>query len=126
MSSVFLFVYGTMLKGCKNHYRVEDLEFVGAAITRGVLFHRGNCPAMKPGQKTIHGEVYKVHLPRLSVIDTHEGFAPLRAASRNVYNRVVRRVSLTNGLRVPCHLYLFNLEVEGLPEIENGIYSEAV
>lgn len=62
-----LFVYGTLMKGFKYHYAMEDSRFLGCAKTKDnfALYARQypfvtSIPNSDAHSTTIHGEVYEV------------------------------------------------------------------
>ncbi|MGD2063612.1 MAG: gamma-glutamylcyclotransferase [Nitrospirota bacterium] len=75
MATTLLFVYGTLLRGERNHHLLHDATCLGAARTEAAyeLVDVGGYPAMVPGGTTaIVGEVYAVDDPALAAIDRLE------------------------------------------------------
>jgi gamma-glutamylaminecyclotransferase len=82
----FLFVYGTMKRGLRNHKRLEKAKFVGEGVSVGnaYLMWTKRLPGV-PGKRLlapvltldgvfrIRGEVYEVDGPTLAHIDLCEG-----------------------------------------------------
>jgi len=69
-----LFVYGTLMKGMRNHVYLEKAQFVGEATTKPEfeLMTNGSIPAMREGKETVKGEVYEVDDATLQGLDVLE------------------------------------------------------
>ena len=69
-----LFVYGTLMKGMRNHVYLEKAQFVGEATTepKYELMSNGSIPAMRDGKETVRGELYEVDDETLSSLDVLE------------------------------------------------------
>lgn len=104
-----LFVYGTMLRGMRNHWRVEDSEFLGEFKTAlpykmTVDFWRSTnhpVPYVSRAGRTarIRGELYRVDAATLKMIDRYEGHP-------QVYRRERVKVFHTlNGETVSAWVY---------------------
>ncbi len=77
---MLLFVYGTLMKGEKNHHMMRKAEYVGdASLPHAYLVHLGGFPglmfqhATDTTSKRVKGEVYKVTLELLHALDVFEG-----------------------------------------------------
>jgi gamma-glutamylcyclotransferase (GGCT)/AIG2-like uncharacterized protein YtfP len=69
-----LFVYGTLMKGMRNHVYLERAQFLGEATTapQYELMTNGSIPAMKDGKETVKGELYEVDDETLQSLDVLE------------------------------------------------------
>lgn len=69
-----LFVYGTLMKGMRNHTYLEKAQFVGDAETKPEyeLLSNGSIPAMRPGTEVVKGELYEVDEETLKGLDVLE------------------------------------------------------
>ena len=70
-----VFVYGTLLRGERNHSLLQNARFVGEAVTQPnfELADLGSYPAMVPGGSTpIAGEIYAVNAAELAALDALE------------------------------------------------------
>ena len=107
----YLFLYGTLKRGERNHHLLAGESFVGEAFTepRYRLYDCGTHPALVEDEtngRAIHGEVYLVGPTTLRRLDVLED-AP------NLYElRPVRLQDFT----APVWTYLYRQEVRGLPE----------
>jgi gamma-glutamylcyclotransferase (GGCT)/AIG2-like uncharacterized protein YtfP len=93
---VFVFVYGTLKRGEKNHHWLEGASFQGEAELNGVVLHDlGPFPMAVVGEGTAIGEVYAVEGSGLARLDELEGYPRL-------YDRQV--LSLCDGRRAWVYL----------------------
>ncbi len=104
-----VFVYGTLLRGLRNHYLLDGASFVRADVTvdRFTLLDFGRYPAVVPRPRDpIHGEVYDVDDDVLVALDALEDYP-------RWYDRV--QVQLAGG--GAAWMYVFNHppEAEGRP-----------
>jgi gamma-glutamylcyclotransferase (GGCT)/AIG2-like uncharacterized protein YtfP len=72
-----LYVYGTLMRNQRNHWRLYGSKFVGQAVVGGELFQfRG--PGMdfpllrRHPNHLVHGEIYEVSRGVLDIQDWHE------------------------------------------------------
>ncbi len=73
---ILLFVYGTLLRGERNHSRMGSSRFLGeVATSNGLeLRDRGRFPGMvKASQGCVQGELYRVNGEVLADLDELEG-----------------------------------------------------
>lgn len=78
--SKLVFVYGTLRKGGKLSYAMENGEYLGdhATPSRYKMIDLGQYPAVTPnGDTAIVGEVYRVADEYMSVLDNIEGYPDL-------------------------------------------------
>jgi len=108
-----VFVYGTLLRGEKNHDLLMGSPFLGMARTEPLfsLFNLGGFPAMcRHGCTSVVGEVYEVSQEVLETIDELEGHP-------NWYRRTP--ISLSEGMVAETYL-LEPDQVEGGVLISSG------
>ncbi|MCB9982410.1 MAG: gamma-glutamylcyclotransferase [Rhodospirillales bacterium] len=75
-----LFLYGTLMRGFRNHDRMKSARFLGLARTRDAAFRMVACTAEPPypfpgvidGQSRIAGELYAVESDLLRMLDDFE------------------------------------------------------
>jgi len=69
-----LFVYGTLMKGMRNHVYLEKATFLGEASTKPEyeLLSNGSIPAMRAGSEPVKGELYEVDEETLKSLDMLE------------------------------------------------------
>ncbi len=76
---MYLFVYGTLLKGEESHHLLEDSPLIATGYVKGTLYdlHVG-FPALSITeiQGRIYGEVYEVTEDLLAELDHYEGCDP--------------------------------------------------
>jgi gamma-glutamylcyclotransferase (GGCT)/AIG2-like uncharacterized protein YtfP len=108
-----LFVYGTLLRGERNHRLLAGAAFLGEARTGAGfrLVDLGSFPAMyRGGRGRVRGEVFAVDAETLAAVDRLEGHPAY-------YERVVVRLE---GIE-PAHGYLLApAKCETLPIIRGG------
>jgi gamma-glutamylaminecyclotransferase len=70
-----LLVYGSLLRGERNHGQMKGARLLGPARTqpRYALYHLGNYPGMTDGEQAVEGELYEVDARHLAALDTFEG-----------------------------------------------------
>lgn len=78
MGQVLLFVYGSLKRGCSNHYLIAEQEFLGPAITepRYRLIDLGMYPGLVRNEANglaVHGELWAVSEDCLVELDRFEG-----------------------------------------------------
>jgi gamma-glutamylaminecyclotransferase len=80
VSKTILFVYGTLKRGEKNHFRLADQEFLGEAATepRYRVFDLGPFPGLVRDETNglaVRGELFAVGARCLAELDAFEGDA---------------------------------------------------
>ena len=100
-----VFVYGTLLKGEKAHYLLQDADYCGKfALQNCAMFDLGDFPGIKrrKGEQVI-GEVYFVTEQTLEKLDRYEGEGTL-------YKRNMAQAK-NESLAVVCYAYFYLGEV---------------
>jgi gamma-glutamylcyclotransferase (GGCT)/AIG2-like uncharacterized protein YtfP len=94
----YLFVYGTLMKGMRNHSYLEKATFIGEASTKPVfeLMYNGSIPAARDGSESIKGELYEVTNELEASLDVIE------EVSTKLYEK--RAIELEDGR--PATMYL--------------------
>ncbi|HEU4404538.1 MAG TPA: gamma-glutamylcyclotransferase family protein [Polyangiaceae bacterium] len=107
-----LLVYGSLLRGERNHGRMKGARFLGPARTlaRYALYHLGHYPGMTEGTQAVEGELYEVDAGLLAALDAFEG-----------HPTYFRRgpVALEGGGRAEGYL-LTRTQVAGRPLVPSG------
>ena len=71
-----LFVYGTLMRGFRNHYRLLDSEFIGPAWTKPIyrLYDCGTYPGLvwEEDGESIGGELFRVTSEVMAALDEFE------------------------------------------------------
>ncbi len=98
--AVLLFVYGTLRRGCSNHWMLEGSRLVGVGRVYGyTLVVQGIPYAIRaPNSCSVVGEVYQVNLDTLGAVDELEGHP-------EYYRRVRVPVELEDGGRLEAYMY---------------------
>ncbi len=71
-----VFVYGTLMRGQRNHRYLDGAQFLGSVRTAGAytLVSLGSFPALREhGSSSIAGELYSVGSATLATLDHLEG-----------------------------------------------------
>ena len=124
----YLFVYGTLLAGLRNHHHLKNAQYLGPASVQGALFELGDYPglilaghlAMPMGP--VLGELYKVEASNWAQLDALEAFDP-NAIESSMYLRQFADVTWFKGtetVMLQAQTYVYNWPLEGRRRIENG------
>lgn len=107
-----LFLYGTLMRGFRNHDQMKSARFLGPARTRDAAFRMVACAAESPcpfpgvigGQSHIAGELYAVESDLLRMLDDFEeigrDYIRETAALRDGQNAAYYRLIYPDGLPV--------------------------
>jgi len=125
-----LFVYGTL---SPRHAppeiasTVRRLRPVGTATVRGRLYDLGEYPGAILNEKSrsvIRGEVFELPADRsaLTSLDNYEGFEPAKPAS-SLFLRRVCPVTMDDGKRLRCWVYIYNGDMKDAQPLRSGRYS---
>ena len=101
----YVFVYGTLLKGERNHHLLENASFVSDGyITNFFMFNLGTYPGIQKSNKDckVIGEVYLVDKETLNLLDEleEEGY---------MYKKVMASV-YCNNIIIDAYVYEYILE----------------
>ncbi len=94
-----IFVYGTLRKGCGNHFVMEEAEgrYIGKGVVSGYeMYTNGAYPMVIRGSGTVVGELYEVS--DLVTLDELEGYPKL-------YIKETVLVELESGEKVKALIY---------------------
>jgi gamma-glutamylcyclotransferase (GGCT)/AIG2-like uncharacterized protein YtfP len=125
-----LFVYGTL---SPRHAppeiaaTVRRLRPVGSASVRGRLYDLGEYPGAVLSEKSrtvIRGEVFELPGGRstLTALDSYEGFEPSKPGT-SLFLRRAWPVTMDDGKRVRCWVYIYNGTMKDALPLRNGRYS---
>src|ERR1700751_34212 len=125
-----LFVYGTL---SPRHAPPGipatggRLRSVGQASVRGRLYDLGEYPGAvlsKNSRSVIRGEVFELPGDKstLSSLDDYEGFEPNKQAS-SLFLRRAWPVTMDDGKRVQCWVYVYNGTMKDAQPMRSGRYS---
>jgi gamma-glutamylcyclotransferase (GGCT)/AIG2-like uncharacterized protein YtfP len=124
-----LFVYGTL---SPRHAppeiaaTVRRLRPVGQATVRGRLYDLGKYPGAVLNEKSrslIRGEVFELPEDQstLTSLDNYEGFEPGKRNS-SLFLRRAYPVTMDDGKRVRCWVYVYNGTMKDALPVRNGRY----
>lgn len=84
VTSLRLFVYGSLRRGERHHDELSGAEFLGASVTTPSyrVVECGGYPALVPGTAAIRGELYAVPSSLVTALDAFEGAHYRRCAVR--------------------------------------------
>jgi gamma-glutamylcyclotransferase (GGCT)/AIG2-like uncharacterized protein YtfP len=127
--SIHLFIYGTLLpervpRGVSD--AVQRLRYVGKASVQGRLYDLGEYPGAvldTASRMRIVGRVFE--LPEggdvLKSLDEYEGFDPQDRKS-SLFVREQVKVTLEDGQKLPCWIYIYNRDIGRAKLISGGDY----
>jgi len=111
--SRFLFVYGTLMKDCRNHRYIRGKYLKSwDAYTKGKLYHLAgkNYPALLQGSDRVRGELYELENLQEIVeeVDLLENYD-----KENIYYSEYIRAEIEvvsqEGIKVKADAYLYNV-----------------
>ena len=87
-----VFVYGTLKRGHRNHYLLQNADFLGSCILPGFeLWDLGSYPGLRPSadpRDTVQAELYETDDETLAALDRLEDYyGP--GHPRNLYDRIL-------------------------------------
>jgi len=116
MSSLRLFVYGTLRRGCANPHAEllrRSGQFVGRGKVRGKLYRVDWYPGMTlGGGEWVVGDVFAVDPAAMEELDRYEG--------TDEYRRVPATAFMENGELAECWVYEYIAPVSEAKRIESG------
>ena len=96
---VFLFAYGTLMRGCGLHRLLAGATLVGEGTVRGRLLSLGRHPGLIEGGDQVKGELYRLDgAELLPALDREEGYNFIRHRAA---------VTLTDGRRARAWVYRY-------------------
>ena len=116
MKNNYVFTYGTLLRGERNHYLINDADFVSEGKVDGFrMFNLGRYPGIEYGVGTVLGELYLVDDETLAQLDylEEEGTLYLRKTAK-VY---------TESTEHEAYIYVYNHKVDNPVYLGKEIYS---
>ncbi|MCA1058567.1 gamma-glutamylcyclotransferase [Rossellomorea aquimaris] len=116
---MYVFVYGTLRRHESNHTLLKEASLVREqAWIKGVLYetNRGY-PALREGEGTVYGEVYKINSDILSKVDELEEF--LEGRENNLYIRKLKKIE-TDTAELEAFVYFSENEALFQEEIPSG------
>jgi gamma-glutamylcyclotransferase (GGCT)/AIG2-like uncharacterized protein YtfP len=112
-----LFVYGTLRPDhapSEIEDAVRDMKPVGPGTIRGKLYHLGAYPGVildEMGPETVEGQVFALpDAETLARLDKYEEYNP-RDPEGSLFKRLETLVTLQDGSRRNCWVYVYNREV---------------
>ena len=129
MESEYIFVYGTLRRGVSKSMHNELLryaEFYAEASMQGKLFEIKGYPGVilsDNPQDKVHGELYRIirRGKLLCLLDEYEECSN-RFPRPHEYIRRQIPVTHSDGQLTPAWVYLYNLPVKRLKQIQSGDY----
>lgn len=101
----YVFVYGTLLKGKRNHHILSNSKFIGKGTISGYfMFNLGTYPGIQKSKhdSKVIGEVYEVDETTMKVLDELEEVGYL-------YNKELIDVNLENKT-IKAYVYEYILK----------------
>ena len=123
MKDVYIFVYGTLMRGYENQFAQtlhQNSEFIALGSTKGSLYKIAEYPgAIFDSQHLIHGEIFCFsNTDILSALDDYEGCYGFQNPN-NYYNRIERLIDSNLGI-IKCLTYEYAKSIANLPLIQSG------
>src|SRR6056297_2665288 len=129
----YVFVYGTLLRGCGNHRVLAGAEFVTTVFFGDVnyrMIHLGGFPGVvfdKDYRGPLYGEVYRINPSIEDRLDALEGYnGPDNPY--NLYNKgVIPEPVYIGDVTIQPIMYVFNAEYDeysNYPTIDTGNWKD--
>lgn len=123
----YLFIYGTLLDADNEFgtYLRANSTRIGKGYFPGILYDMGEYPgaiSQPDTNKQVYGIIVALSgdTEVLKAIDSYEGFGEAEEQP-NLFIR--QMMSVTTGTAViNCWVYLYNLPIDGFPQIPSGKY----
>lgn len=120
-SPLLLATYGTLMRASGGMGRLGiagQVSFERRCQFAGVLYDLDQFPGAVPGEKEVHGELFRLHDPQVwTVLDAYEGYE----ADREEASLFVRRqVVLQEPADCTAWVYWFNGDPTGHPRVPSG------
>jgi len=130
VSTRFLFVYGTLMKGFQEDWQTQvGARLVATGRINGKLYDLGEypgavCAASDSGQY-VKGELYELIDPDLatSILDQFEEFFPGQP-HKSLFLRIIAPVTLEDGRRQNAWVYVYNKPVDETKLVPSGDYRD--
>ena len=116
MKNNYVFTYGTLLKGERNHHLINDDDFIAEGFIKNFkMFNLGTYPGIESGDGIVLGELYLVDDNTLCMLDEleEEGFLYLRQTT-TVYTR---------DNTIEAYVYVYNQKVINPLYMGDEVYS---
>lgn len=125
MKAEYLFVYGTLRRGCScevAHLLERHADFVGEGRYQGRLYKVDYYPGVVPSENQedqVPGDIYRLPEPSsvLSQIDQYEECGP-GFPEPTLFIRKKQEVCQENGERHAAWIYLYNRDTAGLEIVD--------
>lgn len=103
----YIFTYGTLKRGYRNHKYIEKAKFISDASIEGFyMFDLGRYPGIYEGAGIIYGEIYEIDDEMLKEMDLLEEEGSL----------YIRKSIRVNDL--DAWIYVYNKKVDNIIKIE--------
>lgn len=118
---MYLFVYGTLKRGQRNHPLLKGAEFLDTGITAGRIYSVGSFPALtlpKSHREYVQGEIYRITPEMLPRLDRLEGVP-------HMYTREEQQVWGDGDDRresVQAYVYVWARSTDHMARIDSGIW----
>ena len=100
----YVFVYGTLMKNERNHYLLNDSEFIGNGYIKNYfMFNVSTYPGIQMGEGKVYGEVYKIDETTEKLLDELEEAGYL-------YDKKTAKVYLDNNTNINAYVYVYILK----------------
>lgn len=116
MKKYYVFTYGTLMKGERNHHLISDDDYIDKGVINGFkMFNLGTYPGISSGMGSVLGELYLVDETTLAKIDELE-------EEGSLYVRRMTKV-YTSDLEYDAYVYIYNKYVNNPIYLGNKTYS---
>ena len=115
MKKNYVFTYGTLLKGERNHHLLNDEDYIDIGDIKGFnMFNLGRYPGIKDGDGVVLGELYLVDDQTLHMLDELEEEGTLYIRQKTIVH--------TQKGDFEAFVYIYNLDVLNPVYIGEGVH----
>ncbi len=108
---MYVFVYGTLLKGLERNYVLSEYKYVGEAYIKARLFDLGKYPGINKGDGIVSGELYEIDRRGLDALDRVERYNEKDLLNSLYIREQISTCKISTEESINAYCYFYNQEV---------------